>query len=577
MHKVQLEQRSKDININGLPDVLHPVVKRVLGARGVATADQIDYRLKSLLKPDTLGGLGQAVASLADSVEQNTPLIIVGDYDADGATGTAVAMLALTAMGHGKVNFRVPDRFVHGYGLTAELFETLAPAQPSLLLTVDNGIASHHGIEAARAAGVDVVITDHHLPGETLPRATAIVNPNLEGDAFPSKNLAGVGVVFYVMAALRTELTRRGWFEGQRQAPRLAELLDLVALGTIADVVQLDRNNRTLVAQGLERIRRGRAGAGLRALIEVAGRDPSRITATDLAFAVAPRLNAAGRLEDMSVGIECLLTQDSKHAMALALRLDELNAERRRIQSEMQEEAQQIVAEMGSDLLPEKGQRGICLFDERWHQGVVGLVASRIKEDTGRPVIAFAPDGDSGPLIKGSARSIAGFHIRDALARIDAERPGLIRKFGGHAMAAGLTLEAERLEEFCEAYLATAARGISAEQLRQVVLSDGQLQSSELCLEVAEALRLAGPWGQGFPEPLFDGHFDIIERRVVGGSHLKMQLEPVGGGVCLDAIAFNTDIQVLPEGAATCHLVYQLDVNEFRGRRSAQLLVRHIL
>ena len=577
MRKIQLERRKNNLNINGLPDILHPVVKRVLGARGVSTADQIDYRLKSLLKPDTLGGLSQAVVLLADSVEQSTALVIVGDYDADGATGTAVAMLALTAMGHDRVSFRVPDRFLQGYGLTVALFAALAPEQPSLILTVDNGIASHHGIEAARAAGVDVVITDHHLPGETLPRASAIVNPNVYGDAFPSKNLAGVGVVFYVMAALRTELTRRGWFEGPRQAPRLAELLDLVALGTIADVVELDSNNRTLIAQGLERIRLGQSGPGLRALIEVAGRDPSRITATDLAFSVAPRLNAAGRLEDMSVGIECLLAQDPVRAMQLARQLDGLNAERRQIQSEMQEDARQIVAEMGSTLLHQQGQRGICLFDPSWHQGVVGLVASRIKEDTRRPVVAFAPDGETSPLIKGSARSINGFHIRDALARIDADRPGLILKFGGHAMAAGLTLKAERLDEFTEAFLAVAAEGVSADQLRQVVLSDGQLETSELCMEVAEALRAAGPWGQGFPEPLFDGHFDIVERRVVGGCHLKMELCPVGGGVSLDAIAFNTDIEDLPEGAETCHLVYQLEVNEFRGRRSAQLLVRHIL
>ena len=577
MHKVHLERRSKSTKTNDLPDTLHPVVKRVLGARGVTTAAQIDYQLSSLLKPDTLGGLDQAVACLADSVEQNTKLVIVADYDADGATGAAVAMLALTAMGHRQVSFRVPDRFLHGYGLTADLYESLAPTRPRLIMTVDNGIASHRGIEAARADGVDVVITDHHLPGKTLPKATAIVNPNLDGDAFPSKNLAGVGVAFYVMAALRTELTRRSWFNDQRLAPRLANLLDLVALGTIADVVPLDRNNRTLVAQGLERIRRGRSSAGLRALIEIAGRDPSRITATDLAFTVAPRLNAAGRLEDMSLGIECLLSDDYEQAMQLARQLDELNSQRRQIQREMQEDARQIVAAMDSSLIQQQGQRGLCLFDPRWHQGVVGLVASRIKEDTSRPVIAFAPDGDNSPLLKGSARSINGFHIRDALARIDAEHPGLIKKFGGHAMAAGLTLEAKRLDEFTAAFIACAARGISAEQLRQVVLSDGELQSSELCLELAEALRSAGPWGQGFPEPLFDGHFEIIERRVVGGSHLKMQLTPVGGGACVDAIAFNTDIEQLPEGAGACHLVYQLEVNEFRGRRSAQLLVRHIL
>jgi single-stranded-DNA-specific exonuclease len=577
MHKVQLERSEKPLDVNALPGFLHPVVKRVLASRGVTTPAQFDYRLQSLLKPDTLGGLDDAVSKLADSVEASTPLVVVGDYDADGATGTALAVQALTAMGHQAVSFRVPDRFRHGYGLSAELFETLAPDQPSLLMTVDNGIASHRGIAAARAAGVEVVVTDHHLPGDSLPDASAIVNPNLQDDAFPSKNLAGVGVVFYVMAALRSELERRGWFSAQRAAPRLADYLDLVALGTIADVVQLDLNNRTLVSQGLERIRRGRAGPGLAALIQLAGRDASRITASDLAFTVAPRLNAAGRLEDMSVGIECLTTADSGRAMELAVQLDALNAERRQIQNEMQQDARRIVAEMGPRLKPDSGQRGICLFDRNWHQGVVGLVASRIKEDTGRPVVAFAPDTEGSGMLKGSARSISGFHIRDALARIDARNPGLIDKFGGHAMAAGLSLDAERLDDFSAAFMACAAEGISASQLRQVVVSDGSLRPDELNLEVAEALRAAGPWGQGFSEPVFDGRFEIVERRVVGGSHLKMLVAPESGGDCLDAIAFNTDISVLPEGQSNCHLVYQLDVNEFRGRKTAQLLVRHIL
>jgi single-stranded-DNA-specific exonuclease len=469
------------------------------------------------------------------------------------------------------VHYLVPNRFEYGYGLTPEIVAVAGRLQPALIMTVDNGIASVAGVAAARAAGMRVLITDHHLPGETLPAADAIVNPNLPGERFPSKALAGVGVAFYVMLALRAHLRTSGWYGRRGMAePNLAQWLDLVALGTVADVVPLDRNNRILVQQGLARIRAGACVPGIRALLETGGRNPARAVAADLGFAVGPRLNAAGRLDDMSLGIECLLTDDRSAARAMAAQLDALNCDRREIESDMQ--AQALVAleqlALGSRRLP----TGLCLYDPGWHQGVIGILAARIKERVHRPVIAFARSGAD--EIKGSARSIPGLHIRDALDAVAARHPALIRKFGGHAMAAGLTLAETDFADFAAAFDAEVARHLDADALECVLVSDGALEAADFCLDTAQALRDAGPWGQGFPEPLFDGEFAILEQRVVGERHLKLVVRPGAGDSRLDAIAFNTG--PVPADCRHARLAYRLDVNEFRGQVSPQLRVEYL-
>jgi single-stranded-DNA-specific exonuclease len=557
-----------------LPDSLHPVLRRIYAARGVAEAAELELTLERLIPPSQLMGIGQAVELLVSALREQRRILIVADFDADGATSCATAARALRALGAAHVDFLVPNRFEFGYGLTPEIVQVAAQHAPDLLITVDNGISSIEGVRAARAAGMRVLITDHHLPGSELPPADAIVNPNQPGDEFPSKALAGVGVIFYVMLALRARLRETGWFTERGIAePNLATLLDLVALGTVADVVPLDRNNRILVAQGLARIRADRSCPGIQALLRVAGRDPARLTATDLGFTIAPRLNAAGRIADMALGIACLLTDDPVEAERMARQLDALNRERREIEAGMQREALTVVERLK---LADAGlPRGLCLFDESWHQGVIGLVASRVKERVHRPVIAFAPAGDG--EIKGSARSVPGLHIRDALDNIAARHPELLSKFGGHAMAAGLTLARRDFEAFARAFDEETARWLTDDDLRGRLYTDGELAPADLTLVLAELLRDAGPWGQGFPEPMFDGRFEVVERRVVGEKHLKLKLRASVATPVVDAIAF----QAAPQGVApdwsSVHIAYRLDVNEYQGSRAVQLVVEHIV
>ncbi|HUT41089.1 MAG TPA: single-stranded-DNA-specific exonuclease RecJ [Gammaproteobacteria bacterium] len=554
-----------------LPTDLPDILRRVYTARAVASGADLDYTLDKLIPPQQLGGLQAAAALLAQVISDRQRILIVGDFDADGATSCALCLHALRAMGANDVDYLVPNRFEYGYGLTPEIVAVACRRQPALIMTVDNGISSLAGVAAASQAGIRVVITDHHLPGAVLPEADAIVNPNLPGDSFPSKSLAGVGVAFYVMLALRAHLRESGWFAQQQLAePNLAQWLDLVALGTVADVVPLDRNNRILVQQGLARIRAGQCVPGIRALLEAGGRNPARTVAADLGFAVGPRLNAAGRLDDMSLGIECLLAGDMTRARAMAAQLDVLNSDRKEIESDMQ--AQALVAIGHLELQENSLPTGLCLFDPDWHQGVIGILAARIKERVHRPVIAFARSADG--EIKGSARSIPGLHIRDALDAVASRHPELIRKFGGHAMAAGLTLAERDFAAFADAFDAEVSRHIGADDLDCVLYSDGMLEVGDLSLATAQVLRDAGPWGQGFPEPLFDGEFAILEQRVVGEHHLKLMVQAGGGTACIDAIAFNTG--PVPADCRHAHLAFRLDVNEFRGRLSPQLRVEYL-
>lgn len=482
---------------------------------------------------------------------------------------------ALHLLGARDVRFVVPNRFEYGYGLTPEIVAVAAEQQPRLLITVDNGISSVEGVAAAKARGMRVLITDHHLPGARLPEADAIVNPNQTGDGFPSKHLAGVGVIFYVMLALRARLREIQWFARAGIAePNLGQLLDLVALGTVADVVPLDHNNRILVSQGLARIRAGRCNAGIRALLDIAGRNPQQLVAADLGFAVGPRLNAAGRLQDMSLGINCLLSDDPAAARAMAARLDQLNQERRVIETKMQDEALVGLAELQLSDEDTALPIGLCIYQEHWHQGVIGILASRIKDRLHRPVIAFAQSGES--ELKGSARSVQGVHIRDVLDAVAAHHPGLVSKFGGHAMAAGLSLARENFAAFSAAFDEEVRRHLAPADLRGIILSDGELVAEDMNLEMAELLRGAGPWGQAFPEPLFDGHFEIVQRRIVGERHLKMVVKSPGRDAVFDAIAFNTLDAEWPPQTARVQLAYKLDINEYRGQRSAQLLVEHV-
>lgn len=559
-----------------LPPDLHPLLARIYRARNVRSVDDLARSLDALYPYATLRGIADAVALLVRAVQEGRRILVVGDFDADGATSTALALRALRAMGAAHVDFLVPNRFEYGYGLTPEIVAVAAGRHPDLIVTVDNGISSLAGVAAARATGIQVLITDHHLPGERLPEADAIVNPNQPGDEFPSKHLAGVGVIFYVMSALRAALREHGWFAARGMLePNLAQWLDLVALGTVADVVPLDRNNRILVAQGVARIRAGQACPGILALLQAAGRDPARITASDLGFAAAPRLNAAGRLEDMALGIECLLSDTPETAHRLAQRLDELNSERRAIEADMKQQALAHIERMlpgaGAAELP----RGLCLFQEDWHEGVIGILAARIKDRWHRPVIAFAPSADA-DVIKGSARSVPGLHVRDALDAIAARHPGLISKFGGHAMAAGLTIRRSDFAAFATAFDVEVGRHLSREDLRGVLWSDGELPATALTLELADLLRGAGPWGQGFTEPLFDGEFELVQRRRVGQGHLKLVLRPVGGAALLDAIAFNTSDAAWSRGVRRVRLAYRLDVNEYQGRRAVQLRVEYL-
>jgi single-stranded-DNA-specific exonuclease len=550
---------------------LHPVVRRVYAARGLTCSGDLSLGLDQLLPVSSLEGLDGAIEVLLEHLASGTRVLVVGDFDADGATSSALVVRALRRLGFGNVGYLVPNRFRYGYGLTPEIVALAAEQSPGLIVTVDNGISSHAGVAEASRRGIDVLVTDHHLPTAELPAARAIVNPNLAGARFASHALAGVGVAFYVLAALVRRLQERGCAAAGDFS--LAQYLDLVALGTVADLVPLDRNNRILVSQGLKRIRAGRCVAGITALLEQANRIPSGIVAQDLGFAVAPRLNAAGRLDDMSLGIECLLTDDPSEARQLAARLSELNEERREIEQRMQAEALAAVSQLH---LESRGVMAgsLCLFDESWHQGVVGLVASRVKDRVHRPVIAFARAEDG--TLRGSARSVAGVHIRDVLDAVAARDPGLLDRFGGHAMAAGVTLDSAKLERFAAAFTTEVDRWLDP-SAQGFIDTDGELAPEELTLVTALELRAAGPWGQAFPEPAFDGEFELLDCRVVGERHLKLRVRPLATGEPLDAIAFGyiEDGQTnLSRGRA--RLAYRLDVNEYLGTRRLQLVVEHL-
>jgi single-stranded-DNA-specific exonuclease len=554
---------------------LPPLLQRLYAAREVSEAEELDRSLSRLPAPSRLSGMTEMIEQLIDAIRHDRSLLVIGDYDADGATATAVAVKGLRALGLKRVDYLVPNRFEYGYGLTPEIVELAAQRQPDLLLTVDNGISSHEGVTAAQSRGMKVLVTDHHLPGATLPSANAIVNPNLPDEDFPSRSLAGVGVMFYVLMALRQALREDGHFQrAQIPEPNLGQLLDLVALGTVADVVPLDHINRILVHQGLQRIRAGQAQPGLLALLEAAGRKPGQTTASDLGFFVGPRINAAGRLDDMSLGIECLLTGNPDTAREMAAELNSLNRDRRGIEDQMKREALAILEQL--DTGGAGAHAGLCLFQEDWHQGVVGLVASRIKDRIHRPVIAFAPSDAEPNQLKGSARSIPGIHIRDVLADIATRHPTLITRFGGHAMAAGLSLDRERFDEFAAAFEMEVQRHAKEVDLEHAIHSDGSLDTGEISLATAELLETAGPWGQGFPEPLFDGQFTVAGSRIVSERHLKMVLKPAGGQQLIDAIAFGLDNPGEWLRCQEIQAAYRLDVNEFRNNRTVQLRVEYM-
>lgn len=554
-----------------LPDLgVPPLLQRIYAARGVSSALELDNSLQHLLSYEQLKGIEAAVELLLAALNQQQRVLIVGDFDADGATATAVAVLGLRMLGVQQVDYLVPNRFEYGYGLTPGIVKQAQELAPDLIITVDNGISSVEGVQLAKTMGMRVLITDHHLPGEVLPAADAIVNPNQAGCLFPSKALAGVGVMFYVLLALRARMRELNCFEGAQ--PNLANLLDLVALGTVADVVPLDANNRRLVQQGLLRMRAGHVRPGIQAIAEVGRRQLANLVAMDLGFIIGPRLNAAGRMDDMSVGIECLLAEDWQQALALAQRLENLNHERKNTEQQMQREALVQLQDLPEDNLPV----GVCVYQQDWHQGVTGILASRLKERYHRPVIAFA-DAEDGWL-KGSARSVAGFHIRDALAAIDALHPRLINTFGGHAMAAGLTIAQADYAEFAHLFNEQVRACLSEEELAGVCVTDGELSEGEFALDLAQQLRLAGPWGQQFPEPRFHGRFKLVQQRLVGERHLKMVLQNETASVTLDAIAFNVDLEQWPNPTIEqAQLAYRLDVNEFRGQRNLQLLVEHLV
>ncbi|WP_018652285.1 single-stranded-DNA-specific exonuclease RecJ [Actinobacillus capsulatus] len=562
-----IKQRSKLTSIK-LSD--HPLLNRLYQSRGIASPQELERTLQFLHRPNQLANIDAAVELLIAAYKQQSRIIIVGDFDADGATSTALAILALRQLGFENVDYLIPDRFSQGYGLSLAVAETVLVKGTDIVMTVDNGISSFEGIDLLKEHGIKVLVTDHHLPAESLPNADAMVNPNLEDCSFPSKSLAGVGVAFYVMLALRGKMRELGCFKDKE--PNLAELLDLVALGTVADVVPLDHNNRILVHQGLNRIRSGHCRAGIRALAEVSKRDLSSLQASDLGFAIAPRLNAAGRLENMSLGVELLIADNMEIARQLAFELDSLNQTRKEFEQEMKTEALAICSNLPS-LMQKEQAHGIVLYQPDWHQGVIGILASRIKDQFHRPVIAFAQESEDSEYLKGSARSIAGLHMRDLLERIDSLYPGLIIKFGGHAMAAGLTIHQDNFLRFQKIFDEIINEIIEPEQLQGVIYTDGELAPSELNIEIAELLQQAGPWGQNFPEPTFEGEFRLLQQRILGGKHLKLMVEQPNGGL-FDAIWFNADLRYFPDlSIKQVKLVYKLDINEFRGNKNLQLRV----
>lgn len=568
--QIPLHRREIVTDLSLLVD-LPPLLRRLYASRGVRCAEELERGVKGLLPWSQLNGIETALELLYHAFQQHWHIVIVGDFDADGATSTALSILALRALGYDNVSYLVPNRFDDGYGLSPEVVDQAHARGAQMIMTVDNGISSHAGVARASELAIPVLVTDHHLPGETLPSAAAIINPNLVDCPFPSKALAGVGVAFYLMLALRTFLHEKGWFSARGMAvPNLAEFLDLVALGTVADVVPLDANNRILTWQGLCRIRAGKCRPGIKALLEIAQRDAPKLVASDLGFALGPRLNAAGRLDDMSVGVALLLCDNIGEARMLAGELDALNQTRKEIEQGMQAEALTICQQLARNKEALPG--GLAIYHAQWHQGVVGILASRIKERFHRPVIAFAPAGDG--VLKGSGRSVAGLHMRDVLGRLDSRHPGLILKFGGHAMAAGLSLEERRFTEFQQLFGELVSEWLDPALLQGEIVSDGPLEAAEMNLEVAQMLRDAGPWGQMFPEPLFDGQFRLLQQRLVGERHLKVMVEPVNGGPLLDGIAFNIDTTIWPDNSVReVTLVYKLDINEFRGHRTLQLII----
>ncbi len=572
---VTIKRRISQEESTDFPTTLHPVLQKVYRNRGVYSHNELQYGLEQLLPFSMLLDIEKAVTLLQTALQQQQHIMVIGDFDADGATSTALAIRALQAMGATKVSYLVPNRFEFGYGLTPEIVAVAARQQPDLIMTVDNGISSTAGVAMAQQQGIEVLITDHHLPGNDLPAAAAIVNPNQPGDTFASKCLAGVSVCFYVMLALRSKLRQTGWFGEENIAePNMAEFLDLVALGTVADVVPLDKNNRVLVHQGLRRIRAGRCIVGIKALLAVAKRDHSKITAADLGFVVAPRLNAAGRLKDMRLGIECLLINDIARARADAEQLNVLNQQRRQIENDMQQQALQALQKLQFNR--QKLPSGLCIYDPQWHQGVIGILAARIKERYHRPVIAFANVGNG--ELKGSARSIKDLHIRDVLDLVAKRQPQLIKTFGGHAMAAGLSIATENYRQFSAAFNVEVQRQLTTEALQGEILTDGGLVDGELSLALAEALQYAGPWGQSFPEPIFDNEFMIIEQRIVGEKHLRLRLQHSDGAKVLTAIKFNVDLHEWPNyHCQRVHVAYRLVVNEYNDTKSAQLLIEHLL
>ena len=554
-----------------LLQVSSEVLLRVYAERGIQSDEQLDRRLEALLAFTTLKDIDKAVIRLEQALTANERILIIGDFDADGATSSALAVTALRAMGGSQVEFLVPNRFEFGYGLTPGIVDVAKKWQPHLIITVDNGISSIEGVEAANKAGIDVLITDHHLPAELLPNACATVNPNQDGDEFPSKSIAGVGVIFYVMLALRRKLVDTGWFESRGMKPvNMAQFLDLVALGTYADVVPLDQNNRILIYQGLQRIRQGLCRPGIRALIEVSGKRCEKLRDSDLGFSIAPRLNAAGRLDDMSLGIDCLICDSLEKAYTLATHLDELNIERRKIETEMKDKAMQALDKvvLNEEQLP----IALCLLDDTWHQGVIGILAGRLKERYHRPTIVFAAVSDT--ELKASARSIPGLNIRDVLAAIDKDNPQLITKFGGHAMAAGLSLERRHFQTFQQAFVQEVSKHCNVADLIGEVLSDGPLKPNELTIELARLIQEAGPWGQQFAEPMFDNVFEILDQRIVGQRHLKLTLKHEEGTEVIDAIAFGVSLTEWPNHRARyLRAAYRLDLNEYNGRTKLQLVI----
>ncbi|PMS57254.1 single-stranded-DNA-specific exonuclease RecJ [Vibrio parahaemolyticus] len=572
-------QRRPEPDLSLLPDSIPPILKRIYINRGITDIAQLETSARGLHSYQKLGGIEQAVEVLFQAIQEQKRIIVVGDFDADGATSSALSVLALRMLGSNNVDYLVPNRFEDGYGLSPEVVDQALELGAEMIMTVDNGVSSIEGVRYAKENGITVLVTDHHLPGQVLPEVDAMVNPNLDSCAFPSKALAGVGVAFYLMMALCVHMRKHNWFAQQgMQEPKLMELIDLVALGTVADVVPLDENNRILVHQGLQRIRAGKARPGIQALIEVAKRDARRLVASDFGFALGPRINAAGRLDDMSFGVELLMCNNIHAARRMASELDGLNQTRKEIEEGMKQEAMAFCERLQfgeNSELP----YGLSLFQRDWHQGVIGILASRIKEKFHRPVIAFADGGEG--TIKGSCRSIPGLHMRDALDFIDTQNPGLIIKFGGHAMAAGLTIKEQDFERFSRLFDEVVKKELDEAALKGVILTDGELKPEEFSMHIAEQLRAGGPFGQAFPEPIFDGEFKVLHQKLVGEKHLKLMLEPLYKGhptnVMIDGIAFNVDLRRWPDASVkTVRLAYKLDVNEFRGNQSLQLMIDHI-